>query len=50
LICKPEKRLTAEEALAHKWMKRHIKKLENVNFSGAGLDNFKNFTQNNELK
>jgi calcium-dependent protein kinase len=26
LICKPEKRLTADEALQHKWMKKHIKK------------------------
>lgn len=28
LICKPEKRLTADEALAHKWMKKNIKKKE----------------------
>ena len=25
LICKPEKRLTAEEALAHKWFKNNLK-------------------------
>ena len=24
LICKPEKRLTADEALQHKWMKKNI--------------------------
>lgn len=26
LICKPEKRLTAEEALQHKWMKKHCQR------------------------
>ena len=25
LICKPEKRLTAEESLKHKWMKKNLK-------------------------
>jgi calcium-dependent protein kinase len=45
MICKPEKRLTADEALRHKWMKKMIKKNENgIEFSKAsGFDNFKNF-------
>lgn len=43
LICKPEKRLTADEALAHKWMKKNIKKKEIVGFNGKHFDNFTNF-------
>jgi len=52
MICKPEKRLTAEEALKHKWMKKMIKKPDvSVQFSNAsGFDNFKNFNKNNDLQ
>lgn len=44
LICKPEKRLTAEEALQHKWMKKHVKKPKAIDFDKVdGFKNFKNF-------
>lgn len=38
LICKPEKRLTADEALVHKWMKKNLKKKETVDFNGKYLN------------
>ena len=51
LICKPEKRLTADEALQHKWMKKHIKVNHTVDFAKLkGYDNFKAFQQNSDLK
>jgi hypothetical protein len=40
LICKPEKRLTADEALQHKWMKKNIKKKKEIDFNGSYLNNF----------
>jgi serine/threonine protein kinase len=40
LICKPEKRLTAEEALQHKWMKKHCKKKNDYTLNGEILRNF----------
>ena len=37
LICKPEKRLTAQEALEHKWLKKVLKdeKKYDINEKGA---------------
>ena len=44
LICKPEKRLTAQEALEHKWFRKVLKgeeKERKIKFKGAKLDAFK---------
>ena len=44
LICKPEKRLTAQEALEHKWFRKALKgeeKDRKIKFKGAKLDAFK---------
>ena len=30
LICKPEKRLTAEEALEHKWFRKQLKDTKSI--------------------
>lgn len=49
LICKPEKRLSAQEALQHKWMKKHCKRSQNVDFNGKYLDRFTNFSGNTHL-
>ena len=50
LICKPEKRLTAEEALQHKWFKKALKGEEVKELKGNKLANFKNFQKNSKLK
>lgn len=50
LICKPEKRLTAEEALAHKWFKKALKDEKVMEMKGNKLTNFKNFQKNSKLK
>ena len=50
LICKPEKRLTAEEALAHKWFKKALKDEKVMEMKGNKLANFKNFQKNSKLK
>ena len=39
LICKPERRLSAEEALEHKWFKR----FQNINEQEMGVQNLKAF-------
>lgn len=51
LICKPEKRLTAQEALEHKWMKK-MKDINEVkiNLKGKQLSTFKNFNKQSKLK
>ena len=51
LICKPEKRLTAQEALEHKWMKKMKDTNEvKINLKGTKLSNFKNFNKQTKLK
>ena len=53
MICKPEKRLTAEEALKHKWFKKVLPEaFENkaINMNCVNYENFKNFEQNTEMK
>jgi calcium-dependent protein kinase len=50
LICKPEKRLSAEEALQHKWMKKHCKRKAVSGFNTGLFDQFNNFQVNSELK
>ena len=53
LICKPEKRLTAEEALQHKWFKKTIGKVEKTCTHKIKCDNFaqfKNFGENPGMK
>ena len=52
LIAKPEKRLTAQEALDHKWMKKTLKD-ENpkpIKLKGKKFDTFKNFSKNTKLQ
>jgi len=49
LICKPEKRLTAQEALEHKWVRRHVKKPEVKEIKGDVLKNMTNNIKNNDL-
>lgn len=50
LICKPEKRLTAEEALQHKWMKKFQKKGKEINWKDDHLKNFTAQAQTTELQ
>ena len=52
LICKPEKRLTAQEALEHKWFKKALKGEEKkrLKLKGERLDRFKNFNKNTKLQ
>ena len=53
LICKPEKRLTAQEALEHKWMKKMLKgdvSNQKIPMKGKNLETFKNFNKQSKLK
>jgi len=52
LICKPEKRLTAQEALEHKWFRKTIKEdaSKKIKLKGKKLETFKNFQKNSKLK
>lgn len=52
LICKPEKRLTAQEALDHKWFRKTLKgsDMKTIKLKGSKLENFKNFQKNSKLK
>lgn len=53
LICKPEKRLTAEEALQHKWFRKVLKgeeKEKKIKFKGAKLDAFKQFNKQSKMQ
>ena len=45
LICKPEKRLTAQEALEHKWFRKTLKEenSKKIKLKGKKLETFKNF-------
>ena len=51
LICKPEKRLTAGEALKHKWFKKALKddKNEKHKFKGTRLARFRKFNKSSNL-
>jgi calcium-dependent protein kinase len=51
LICKPEKRLTAQEALEHKWFKKQLKdQKKKIDLKGGRLAQFKNVTKNTKMK
>ena len=51
LICKPEKRLTAGEALGHKWFKKALKgeEKDKHKFKGIKLARFKKFNKSSKL-
>ena len=52
MICKPEKRLTAQEALEHKWFRKTLKddNSKKIKLKGKKLETFKNFQKNSKLK
>lgn len=52
LICKPEKRLTAQEALEHKWFKKTLKSedAKKIKFRGKRLDQFKAFNKSTKMQ
>jgi calcium-dependent protein kinase len=56
LICKPEKRLSAEEALQHKWLRKNLKPRQGAAeaakaaFGGAVLENFQSNVANSDFK
>ena len=50
LICKPEKRLTAQEALEHKWFKRQLKdQKKKIDLTAGRLAQFKNVTKTTKM-
>ena len=53
LICRPEKRLTAQEALEHKWFKKALKedkKKKKINFSNDRMQHMMNFNKATKLQ
>lgn len=54
LICKPEKRLTAQEALEHKWFKKALKEdkksKKKIDISDARFKNLKTFNKASKLQ
>ena len=53
LICKPEKRLTAQEALDHKWFKKQFKDMKRQKTDGQlgdKLKQFKNVTKQTKIQ
>lgn len=50
LICKPEKRLTAQEALDHKWFKKQLKDVKRASNMGEKMKQFKSVTKNTKLQ
>lgn len=50
LICKPEKRLTASEALEHKWFRKQLKGTKKVEMNDEKLKTFKNFAKTSKLQ
>ena len=49
LIAKPEKRLTAQEALDHKWFKMWKAVSEPKSFKKRNLKSFKHFMKNQKI-
>ena len=51
LICKPEKRLTAQEALEHKWFKKALKheQLKPITFGKKRIESFRKFNTSNKM-
>jgi calcium-dependent protein kinase len=50
LICKPERRLTAEEALQHHWIKTMAKNSKGEKLDKLNLDSLKRFQYHKKLK
>lgn len=50
LICKPEKRLTAQEALDHKWFKKQLKEKKGAPIDAGKIATFKNFANHSRMK
>ena len=53
LICRPEKRLTAQEALEHKWFRKALKedkKKKKLNFSNERMNHLMNFNKATKLQ
>ena len=52
LICKPERRLTASEALDHKWFKKVLKNesIKPIGFGKKRMDQLKQFTTANKMQ
>lgn len=51
LICKPEKRLTAQEALEHKWFKKALKheQVKPISFGKKRIESFRKFNTSNKM-
>lgn len=50
LICKPERRLTADEALQHPWIRSMAKNSKAEKLGNRGLEQLKKFQQSKKLK
>lgn len=50
LICKPERRLSAEEALEHRWIRTLAKGSKVEKLSKVNIDSFKKFQYHQKLK
>ena len=51
MICKPERRLTAEEALQHKWMRALTKKQQDKSIlKKLNMGNMKKFHKSEKIK
>ena len=50
LICKPEKRLTAQEGLEHKWFRKQLKDTKKIEMNDQKLKMFKNFAKVSKLQ
>ncbi len=50
LICKPERRLTAEEALLHHWIKTQAKNCKMEKLNRVNLESLKKFQHHKKLK
>jgi calcium-dependent protein kinase len=50
LICKPEIRLSAQEALGHKWFKKVLKAEKGKVMNDGRLKTFKTFSNHSKMK
>jgi calcium-dependent protein kinase len=50
LICKPEKRYSASEALEHKWFKKQLKGQKGTVMNDTKLKTFKTFANHSKMK